>query len=43
MGDFITGKLKTIYFVKIGPKVIGSAVIRGNDYEKNNILYLISI
>ena len=32
--DFITGYLDTIYFVKIGPKFVGSAVIRENDYEK---------
>ena len=29
-------------FVKIGPHFVDSAVIRGNDYEKNEVLSIIS-
>jgi hypothetical protein len=30
------------YFVKIGPNFVGSAVIRGNDYGKKEVLSIMS-
>ena len=33
--------MEEIYLLKIGPDFIGWSVIRGNDYEKNNVVSII--